>query len=281
MGVEAECSPSAAHGIAGLAFGEDLGPRDPGRVREQLEHIVGSSEFLGSDRSRRFLRYVVEETLAGRGGRIKAFSVAVAAFDRDETFDAQNDPIVRIEAGRLRRSLERYYLVAGAADPIRIDIPKGAYVPVFSWLHGREPADQDADPTDAAPQEAEKTSTGPKGTSWTLLRSSWLLVASTAGSVLIAGAIVFWAVLGSDEAMPAAGLKPILPQPSVAVLPFSLSGDAQQVANLSSGMTSELVRELARYSSVFVLGPQSVSRFGPAPDVVVIGEAAEIGRAHV
>src|SRR3546814_12045382 len=77
--------------------------------------------------------------------------------------------------------------------------------------------------------------------------------------------------------MPAAGLKPILPQPSVAVLPFSLSGDAQQVANLSSGMTSELVRELARYSSVFVLGPQSVSRFGPAPDVVVIGEAAGVG----
>jgi adenylate cyclase len=61
------------------------------------------------------------------------------------------------------------------------------------------------------------------------------------------------------------------------VLPFSLSGDEQPVANLSNGMTGELVRELARYSSIFVLGPQSVSRFGPAPDVVVIGEEAGVG----
>src|SRR3546814_13536752 len=108
MSLDEESGNRAARGTRGRANCRDLGRLDPARVREQLEHIQGSSEFLCSDRARRGRRYVVEETLAGRGDRIKAFSVAVAAFDRDETFDAQNDPIVRIEAGRLRRFLERY-----------------------------------------------------------------------------------------------------------------------------------------------------------------------------
>lgn len=275
MGLEAESGRSAAQGIAGNSIGRGHGPPDPIRVREQLDHILGSGEFLGSDRARRFLRYVVEETLAGRGSRIKAFSVAVAAFDRDETFDAQNDPIVRIEAGRLRRFLERYYLVAGAADPIRIDIPKGAYVPVFSWLHSPASADENVEPPDAAPQAAEETSASSERP-WSA-KASRLLVTSAIGAILLAGAAILWTMRASDEPVPGADIRPILPQPSVAVLPFSLSGDAQPVANLSSGMTSELVRELARYSSVFVLGPQSVSRLGPAPDVVVMGEEAGVG----
>jgi adenylate cyclase len=59
-------------------------------------------------RTRNFLRYVTEETLAGRAERIKAYSIAMEVFGRDQTFDAQNDPVVRIEAGGLRRALERY-----------------------------------------------------------------------------------------------------------------------------------------------------------------------------
>ncbi len=73
-----------------------------------------------------------EETLAGRGNRIKAYTVAVEVFGRDSTFDPQNDPIVRIAASHLRRSLERYYLTAGKSDPMIIEIPKGGYVPSFS-----------------------------------------------------------------------------------------------------------------------------------------------------
>src|SRR4051794_10670903 len=78
------------------------------------------------------LRYVVEEALAGRGERIKAYTVAVEVFGRDEAFDANADPAVRLEAGRLRRALERYYLVAGRADLVLIGIPKGGYVPAFT-----------------------------------------------------------------------------------------------------------------------------------------------------
>ena len=97
-------------------------------TRAQLQRILTSAQFPGSGRSGAFLSYVVEEVLAGRGNRIKGYAVAVEVFKRDEAF-TQDDPVVRIEAGRLRRSLERYYLTAGQSDPIRIVIPKGGYVP--------------------------------------------------------------------------------------------------------------------------------------------------------
>src|SRR3546814_16244073 len=97
-----------------------------------------------------------------------------------------------------------------------------------------------------------------------LLYSPRLLATAAVGALLLAGAVIGCTFPGPDEPAPPAEMGQALPQPSIAVLPFSLSGDEQPVANLSAGMTAELVRELARYSSVFVLGPQSVSRFGPA-----------------
>ena len=101
-------------------------------VRAQLARIIESAEFAIPERGRTFLRYIVDESLDGRADRIKAYSVAIEVFKRAEGF-TQDDPVVRIEAGRLRRALERYYFVAGQADPIRIDLPKGGYVPTFAW----------------------------------------------------------------------------------------------------------------------------------------------------
>ena len=100
-------------------------------VREQLERILASAEFVASDRLREFLRFVVEETLAGRAGQLKAYTIALAVFGRDGSFDPQTDPVVRMEAGKLRRRLETYYLGAGRNDPVRIAIPKGGYVASF------------------------------------------------------------------------------------------------------------------------------------------------------
>ena len=100
--------------------------------RAQLARILDSADFDATDREHRFLSHVVDQTLSGRGDRIKAYSIAVEVFGRDASFDPQSDPIVRIEAGHLRRALERYYLTAGVADPILITIPKGGYVPAFS-----------------------------------------------------------------------------------------------------------------------------------------------------
>ena len=103
----------------------------PEAIRTQLGSILASPEFQLPERGRAFLRYIVEESLAGRAKRIKAYSIAIEVFGRDEGI-TPDDPVVRIEAARLRRALERYYLVAGQSDPIRIDIPKGSYVPVFA-----------------------------------------------------------------------------------------------------------------------------------------------------
>mgnify|MGYP002395171510 CR=1 FL=1 len=101
-------------------------------IRQQLQRVLASPEFHATDKLRDFLRFIVEEKLSGRSSRLKGYTIAVAVFGRGEDFDATNDPIVRIQAGRLRRALERYYLTAGTRDPIQIDIPKGRYIPRFS-----------------------------------------------------------------------------------------------------------------------------------------------------
>ena len=87
---------------------------------------------MDSDRKRRFLKFIVQETLAGHADRIKAYTIAVDVFGRDPSFDPASDPMVRIEAGRLRRCLEHYYLTEGSADAVQITIPKGGYVPQFT-----------------------------------------------------------------------------------------------------------------------------------------------------
>ena len=78
---------------------------DQKAIREQLVRILNSGPFHQSQRRQRFLEYLVNETLAGRGGRLKAYNVALEVFDRPETFDPITDPLVRIEAARLRDKL--------------------------------------------------------------------------------------------------------------------------------------------------------------------------------
>ena len=106
----------------------------PAAIRDQLKRILQSAEFRASDKQRRFLSFVVDETLADRGSQLKGYTIAVAVYGRPESFDPQVDPIVRVEAGRLRRALERYYLTAGNNDPLRIKIPKGSYGPTFDTV---------------------------------------------------------------------------------------------------------------------------------------------------
>jgi len=101
-------------------------------IRSQLDRILRHPEFVATDRVRNLLRYIVEETLAGNARSLKGFTIATDVFGRDKNFDASRDPVVRVQASRLRQALERYYLIAGGDDPIRIDIPKGSYVALFS-----------------------------------------------------------------------------------------------------------------------------------------------------
>ena len=95
----------------------------------QVERIVASPGFQQSVRMKDFLRFVIEEALAGRGGRVKEHTVAQEVFQKDETFDPKISSIVRVEATRLRSKLKQYYESEGRSDLIRLEIPKGGYVP--------------------------------------------------------------------------------------------------------------------------------------------------------
>ncbi|MEA3291013.1 MAG: hypothetical protein U9Q71_01685 [Pseudomonadota bacterium] len=103
----------------------------PEATRSELARVLQSEAFARSVRLSDFLRFVVEEELAGRGERLNGTRIAIDVFGRDQTFDPRTDPVVRAEAGRLRRALEHYYLTDGSQNPLRIEIPKGAYRPVF------------------------------------------------------------------------------------------------------------------------------------------------------
>ena len=102
------------------------------RVRAQLDRILASAPFADAERARGFLRFVVERALEGRNGEIKEFVIAVEALGRNTSFDPKSDPIVRVEAGRLRDRLSSYYEDEGEGDSVLISLPKGGYVPEFS-----------------------------------------------------------------------------------------------------------------------------------------------------
>ena len=102
-----------------------------GAVREQLQLVLANPAFRATEAQRAFLSFVVEKALAGQSDEIKGYTVATQVFGRRQDFDQSTDPIVSIQANKLRRALEHYYLVAGQQDPLRIDIPKGTYVPTF------------------------------------------------------------------------------------------------------------------------------------------------------
>jgi TolB-like protein len=100
-------------------------------IRDQLNRILSSIAFKNSRILSGFLKYVIEETFAGRGQEIKEYSIGVQVLDRAFDFNPQLDSIVRIHAGRLRRALKEYYYEKGMHDPVWIEIPKGNYIPVF------------------------------------------------------------------------------------------------------------------------------------------------------
>ena len=100
--------------------------------RAAAVRVLASAAFLASPNLAAFLRFVVEATLSGQSDRIKGYTIGTEALGRGSDFDPQTDPIVRVEAGRLRRTLYSYYANDGAEDPIVIALPIGSYVPTFT-----------------------------------------------------------------------------------------------------------------------------------------------------
>ena len=233
-------------------------------VRQELQRVLASDGFDASERNRRFLSYVVEETLAGRADCIKAYTIALAAFDRGDDFDPLSDPIVRIEAGRLRRSLDHYYLTKGLSDPVRIDIPKGAYVAAFTY---RDTSWQEASPSTSAPPAASpspqierKPGVAGAGDRW-----RWGIVAAVAALVVLvaayAGSEAWRHHRGPSVAESSRG-------PSVLVMPFQNTGGDAAQDYIARGLTFEIINLLTRYNELFIFGLETSFSAGDSAEAV-------------
>ncbi len=101
-------------------------------IREELRRIITSPVFQDAERLVRFLTFVVEESLAGRGGSLKEAVIGVEVFGRAPGYDPKADPIVRVQARRMRSKLDAWYEGGGQASVVRILLPKGGYAPEFA-----------------------------------------------------------------------------------------------------------------------------------------------------
>lgn len=104
----------------------------PSEIRAELDRILGNPLFKPKRNMCRLLEHLVTETLEGRAEDLKGYSIALDVFKQSGDYDSDRNPLVRVNAGRLRTLLRLYYLGDGKEDPIRIEVPKGTYVPSFS-----------------------------------------------------------------------------------------------------------------------------------------------------
>ncbi len=103
-------------------------------VRDALTRILNSQEFRSSNRSKEFLKYVVENTVAGHGDTLKERTIGIDVYGRPASYDPSDDATVRVKAGEVRKRLDRYYTSEGRADRLRIELPPGTYTPVFRMV---------------------------------------------------------------------------------------------------------------------------------------------------
>lgn len=117
--------------------------------REELRRVLESRQFAGAPKRARFLEFVSEQTFLGNGDKLNEFLIGVEVYDRGSEFNPQKDPIVRVQAHEIRRSLKKYYEQSGVENTLRIDLPAGHYVPVF-----RRSVQEAQEPTPAIPPAA-------------------------------------------------------------------------------------------------------------------------------
>jgi TolB-like protein len=230
-------------------------------IRAQLNRILASAEFSVPERVRQFLIYVVNQTLSGHADRIKAYTVAIEVFGRDANFDMQNDPVVRIEAGRLRHALERYYLLGGSAEPVIIEIPKGGYVPRFHWQRRHKERRQEASVQEAP----NRGGFAPQVDS---LARRWLVGSALAAALVVAVALGW---VASGLSLQVSPTRPTQPEaPSLVVKPFvNLSRDPE-TEYYAAGLGEELLAQLARFKELTVFGRETSGALSPdasAPEI--------------
>jgi adenylate cyclase len=232
-------------------------------VRAELERILASRCFQQAGRATHFLRFVVEQTLAGASQRLKGYTIGVEVFGRPPDFDAQSDALVRVEAGRLRRRLVEYYAGEGAHDPVRIDLPRGSYAVESTFL-------QTAAGT-AADSEAS-LAVAPSGSAV----AAWPRVAAALAVLLVvASGVIGWQRVALHEAqrtLEAVDEPQRTEWPRIVVVPFeNLSADGALDA-VAASMTEEIMLRLDELD-LFVVASQA-SWYGPSHEKKLDATAA-------
>jgi TolB-like protein len=234
-----------------------FGEPSHGEIDAELARVLGSKCFAQAGRSQEFLRFVVEQSLAGAAERLKGYTIAIEVFRRPADFDAQSDPLVRVEAGRLRRRLLEYYVAEGYANPLRIELPRGGYAPEFRYRDGPEPeptnASEPALPLPASPPvAAEPAALAAAAPSPRARRRRLRALAALAAIVVLASALV----MERFEPPERAGALPLPSGPKILVLPFeNLSGDSS-LDYVADGVTEEIMLKLSAFN-LFVLAGQT------------------------
>jgi TolB-like protein len=201
--------------------------------------LLSSDGFANADRMSRFLRYVVERTLAGEAHRLKEYAIGVDVFDRNESYDPRVDSIVRVEAARLRSKVEEYYNRTGVDDPIVIRLRRGSYIPIFEERSAMASAASDA-------SNPAVTSAPTRG------RRRWQL------GLVAVGLLVVVAVGWRSWSAAFPGAPPAL---RVAVLPLAHYSDQQADELLAARLTDGVTSELARFSTLAVISHTSALQF--------------------
>lgn len=250
---------------------------EPAAVEHQIEAILASEDFVSAPKMRALLRYLVDATLAGDAERLKGYAIGVDVFERGTAFDPATDPIVRVQAGRLRKLLETYYRTAGQDDPIRIEIPKGAYAVEF--LAGPGAADT------ASAAAAEGTAETTRDAAASEVPYAWIeTIRSPLAQLAALGVLLLATVLGV-ALLHQNGAKPVAPQPApsasapradaitLAVLPFkSMSRDDSHIP-FADGLTDALTTALSRIKSIALASRTSAFQYREAADLRRVGEA--------
>lgn len=260
-------------------------------AREALERVLASPEFAMASRLATFLRHVVTESLEGRGANLKGYSIAIDVFDRPADFDQAADPIVRVEASRLRRALAQYYQGSGATDPVVIDLPRGGYVPAF---RRRLASASTSSPVEGEPAAAAQVEPAPSPRIAPLPGVApfrWIM-GGAVGLILVAlGYVVYVAANLGPGAPPVSdtpaqgvaagtGAAPSPEegrfQPVIAVTSLTnLSGDPADDL-IALGLTEELVVNLARFQD-FVVYETAKGSALPSTGYVLSGTVRHAG----
>ena len=213
---------------------------DPAPQREAilaaLERLLAWPEISRSPQLGRFLDYIVQRTLEGNEQSIKAYSIAVDVFGRAADFDPQADPIVRVQARRLRSLLGDYYRGPGAVEAVRIQLPVGRYVPDFSAVEPGEPESEPEMPPATRPPWFGRWGFG----------ASWFALAVIAlGLAMVAYALSAWGPHGGPDGA-------AVQRPTITIVEFQNLAGATPSPPQAAGLAIELVTDLGQFGNIGV-----------------------------